>query len=399
MTRAVAPLCLLLIPTVALAASRTFTDHEGNTLKAEFSGVKDGEVLLREKGTRKSFPLTEFSLDDRDFIIGQLKDKKNHGAIRELMDRAIQDGNRSAATANAFGKSDAGTPQNGRTRPMVLGQPTPPQSSPGGAGEVTGIVKERTMYGISLPSDELLEAPESRSWSDLLEQSQSGTFERVIEPGVVVLKVLRANRTLKLPLAILSREDVQYVQELLKTDQERPVFPADSTETLTSELESQGYRKWTDRRGETLTARFVRREESQVVFQVGEIERSFPYAGLSAEDRTRVDGLAGARTSNGGPQVLGAVGPSPPAPPQKKTTTATESEENTEEPRKLGVPTKPRFNAAPNLTAQPGNPAANGGPPAATVTPAPGGRSQIETFVGYGLIALVVVFVLKKALG
>lgn len=408
MKRSLFTFAILFFPVVAGAAQRTFTDQDGSTVKAEFSGVKDGEVVLKERGTRKNYPLSDFCLDDRDFIIQSLKDKKNDKLIRELVEHVIRESNRKArrngfqsgTSSNSSGTTNRQTsPVNGRpVAPTILGAPAQRSNE---STEVTGIKPEQTVYEILPPTEDLLEKPENRRWTDLLEQSQNARFERVIEPGIVVLRNERTNRVVRLPLVILSREDVEYVQQLLKSDEEREIFPPDSPTNVTKEQEEQGFRVWTDRRGEKLAAKYVRRQGGDVVLSLGEEEKSFPYVGLSRDDRSRIDGFsAGGGTRSGNATILGSTGP--PAPPipfgETKPGGDRKAESGSEpEPKILGTPV-PAQAPAQDAGQQTGDQSAAGNP-SATVSTAPSWGDDVKTYVGYGMMALVVIVILKKLFG
>ena len=73
MTRIILISTLMLGPaSISLGESRQWTDQSGNTMRAEFTGVIDGRVVLKVGSKRQPFALTDFSLDDRDYIREQL---------------------------------------------------------------------------------------------------------------------------------------------------------------------------------------------------------------------------------------------------------------------------------------------------------------------------------------
>lgn len=306
-------------PAVTFAAVRSFEDQEGRSFKAELTGVKDGQVILKEKGLRKPYPLSSFSLDDRDYIVKWLKDKKYTKLLQELIEASIREMNGQPLGGQAAGAAPAGGGAAGGAGPAAM-----PDMPPGGAAAVggagagnddgKGATEKKIMYGLNLPTDDLLKTPDERRWTDLTGQSMSATFGRVLSPGVVVLKQERGGDR-RVPLVLLSREDVDYILEALKADLDVEVFPKGGYTTPTASQEAAGYRTWTDRRGERLAGKLVSHNDRDLVLEVDGQNKTFPTSGLSQDDRDRLASEDKAKQGQGAGQPVASAGPAGGMPP------------------------------------------------------------------------------------
>ena len=250
-----------LSPTDLVAAPRTFTGHDGTTIRANLVGVKDGVVVLRSGRNRSFIPFPNFVLADREYIAATFNERKKPELIAQLLTASV--------------RNPLGTPKKNVTaqgsdipRAVIPGRPKSDQS--------------QKIDGVPLPSPELLQLPDTHIWTDLLGRQVQAQFERVMADGNVALR--DGYSVKKLPLVAFIRSDLECIQEVLKEDLLREVFPPDELQPLTAEQTAAGYRVWTDRKGVALNAKFVRQSSRDLVLEVDGTNTDFPFHGLSVAD-------------------------------------------------------------------------------------------------------------------
>lgn len=304
-------LFLLIAPVVLVAAPRSFTDQEGESIKAEMAGVKNGQVLLKEKTTLKGFALSSFSLDDRDYIIKWLKDKRHTKLLSELMQAAV----REIGGGNGNGNDQPGGQGAGAGGPMAgggaagAGAAAPPAGANEAFKSLTGsnLPGTKTMYTLTLPTGELMKEQEARSWSDIMGDKLSGTFDHIEANGAVVLKE-GSGQQRRVPLVLFSREDIDYLIATFKEDLDAEVFPKGGFVAPTPAQQSSGYRVWTDRRGERLAGKFVSVTGKTVTIEVAGQNKTYPLNGLSAEDRNHISSQQQQNQQQGTGQPIAGAG-------------------------------------------------------------------------------------------
>lgn len=268
------------------AASRTWKSRKGVEVKAEFTGVGHGKVILKLPGNiRRAVRLSDFCLEDRDYLVEQLTKRKRQKDMEQLLQLMAFENAVPVIDPDADndGFSDSGEsdgyelPNPGPRNPLTHRRP----------GQAA--LKETQIYGLPMPSQELLQPDGVRQWTSLVGLKQPATFDRVLAPGFFRLK--KADGTVK-DYAIVNfvKEDIEYVKKLLQKDMARPVFPESSGfKSLTPEDVGRGYRVWTDRNDVTLVGKFVAVKGDDVVLEVDGENKDFPKAGLSESDRKWVD--------------------------------------------------------------------------------------------------------------
>lgn len=286
--------------------SRVWKDQEGNEIKAEFTGgVLEGRVVLRQDRKRLYLRLSAFSLEDRDYIIAQLKSRKSDDAILQLMQFESQPESVIQAKLNPPAAIPAvpgvGTPtlpagpnfpgfRPSPTFPTMPTMPVPVDTPPvaGVDSDLVAPADRKTVYGIKTPSPGLLQEDPLRRWTDLNGGQMTAVFEQVVEPKHLRLRM--PDGTVKdLAMVNFVKEDFEYVQDVLNRDWELPVFPAGDYQPLTSDDLQKGYRMWTDRKGEKLNAKFVRVEGKKAILEFADAETSYSRHGLSFEDQSWIN--------------------------------------------------------------------------------------------------------------
>jgi hypothetical protein len=286
---AITLLLLLIIPeAVGYGASRTWKFRNGNEIKAEFiGGVLDNKIVLKAPGNRRLyFRLSEFSLADRDYIVDHFTKRNDPKDIQQLL--AVM------AFENTVRAIDPDAPANegeSHTAPAarnpLASNPFNPLANPNALQQ--GSARETEMYGIPLPSPELLVEDQVRTWTSLTGIKSLYRFDRALAPGHFRLKKADGTSN-EFAIVNFSKEDVDYVQQLIQNDLARPVFPeGNGFQSLTPEDVSRGYKVWTDRRNVPLIGKFVALRGKNVVIEVAGAEQEYPKAGLSESDRDWVD--------------------------------------------------------------------------------------------------------------
>lgn len=276
-------------PVLLSAAPRSFTDQDGESIKAEMMGVKNGQVMLKERTTIKPFALSSFSLDDRDYIIKWLKDKRHTKLLNELMQAAVRE------IGGGNGNDQPGGPIAGGAVGPGPGA-IPNVNGPAGAAGFNeapkgpsgaDASKTKTMYTLKLPTDPLLKEQRDRSWTDIMGDTLTGTFDHIEANGAVILKEASGSPR-RVPFVLFSRDDIDYLIAAFKEDLDAEVFPKGGFVAPTPAQESSGYRVWTDRRGERLSGKFVSRSGNTVTIEVGGVNKTFPFNGLSQDDKNHI---------------------------------------------------------------------------------------------------------------
>ncbi len=277
---------LIVLPESGHGAARTWKFRNGAELKAEFiGGVLDNKIVLKGTGNRRYyFRLSEFCLEDRDYIVDYFARRDRPEDQRQLQAMMAAENNVRAIDPHADPDDSFGG--NSRVRKVDRG-PFNPLAQPNPAPE-NDVPTE--MYGIALPSPELLVEDQVRTWTSLTGQKLLFRFERALAPGHFRLKKSDGSAH-DFAMVNFSTKDIDYVKQLLQADLARPVFPeTDGFQSLTPEDVSRGYRVWTDRRNVTLIGKFMGTRGDDVVIEVAGLAQEYPKAGLSESDRTWVDG-------------------------------------------------------------------------------------------------------------
>ncbi len=115
-------LLLVLICSPAGADVRSWTDRQGNTMRAEFVRVHEGRVVLKSGTQTKQVPLANLSQQDQDYVASQL----NRKATRSGDDEGGQPvriwtdtkGNQVAASFVRMNDTQAMLAENGKPRPI-----------------------------------------------------------------------------------------------------------------------------------------------------------------------------------------------------------------------------------------------------------------------------------------
>jgi hypothetical protein len=279
--------CVCLLSSTASARPRTWTAQNGDTLTAEFTGVKDGKVVLKVGSKRKYFPLSTFSLADRDEIVKELVDRRKQDLI-ELITAANKERRTLRRPTTPRTGSGALIPLEpgriptrediARLREQMKARATDTQED------------VETFYGLPVPTPDLIIKAEPREWTDVFGNKNMATFAGLVEPGHVMLDP-ELGASGRFSLTSFSAEDIAYIGDLLKKDAAAPVFPADGFQPLSDEDQNRGYRTWTDRLGVKLNGKYVRKTGKDVVFKTGpdETDATYPYVGLSKQDRAWID--------------------------------------------------------------------------------------------------------------
>ena len=163
----------------------------------------------------------------------------------------------------------------------------------------------------------MLAAAWGRPWTDRHGRVIEAKFVRLNGDSVVLLK---GNKPVMIPLSTLSDADQEYVRQQVsgkakpKDDEKdppdaeaKPGDPEKKAEKPATPPLAEGERLWTDIRGKTLAAKFVRVEGGIVYLSHNGQERPYPVAGFGAEDRAHIASLAP-------PPAPPAVPPSMPSP-------------------------------------------------------------------------------------
>ena len=148
------------------------------------------------------------------------------------------------------------------------------------------VAVETEMYGLPLPSPELLVDDQVRTWTNLTGLKVLATFDRVLAPGFLRLKQAGGATQEFRHRELLARR-----HRLRQTDARqglaRPVFPEGSGfQSLTPEDVGKGYRVWTDRRDVSLVGKFEGIKGKNVVIEKNGEKLEYALAGLSEADRT-----------------------------------------------------------------------------------------------------------------
>ncbi len=277
--------------TLVEAASRTWTNRAGQEVKADFTGVKDGLIVLKVAGRRIQVRFSDLSLADRDYLVDLLLNQRGKDRDKAQLLELIAAESRvmpidpDKVTTNPNNGTDGDTdPMND---PMNMVDPMTglpilrPQQAP--------VSTPKEMYGLPLPSSELLIDDPVRTWTSITNVKVVARLDRVLAPGFLRLKKADGT-TQSLALVNFSKADIDYVKTALEKDFARPVFPVNSGfQSLTSDDVAKGYRVWTDRKQQSLVGKFVNITNNKVVIESNAGQQSFPKGGLSESDRNWVN--------------------------------------------------------------------------------------------------------------
>ncbi len=279
----IALVLVLVWPTAGSGATRTWKGRKGNEIKADYTGVLNGRVILKTGNQRIPVRLSEFSLADRDFLVDLMLKRRQKELLSQLVlfennIPVIDPDAAPAKPAEGLESPDTGNPLPTGINPLGGNYP---QNIPGQAAAV-----ETEMYGLPLPSPELLVDDPVRTWTSILGVKFPAMFDRVLAPGFLRLKRANGN-TLTFAIANFSKEDIDYVKQALQKDMARTVFPAGTGfQSLTPEEVAKGYRVWTDRREVPLVGKFHATKLKNVVIEKDGQHLEYPLAGLSENDQT-----------------------------------------------------------------------------------------------------------------
>lgn len=273
------------------AALRTWKDRKGNEVKAEFTGgVLQNKLVLKAAGNRRIYVrLSDLSLEDRDYIVEELTARDNPKDLEMLNalmlfenqvpfidpDAPKAKPNTGLGSGNDEPDPEASNPFNPLENPNAINQPMAEMPT--------------EMYGLPLPSPELLGDDPVRTWTSLTGLKQIAQFDRLLAPGFLRLKKADGTKG-TFALVNFSKADIDYVKEALQKDMAREIFPeGNGFQSLTPEDIGKGYKVWTDRKNVPLIGKFIGVKSKNVVIEVGGEEREYPKAGLSQADIDWVD--------------------------------------------------------------------------------------------------------------
>lgn len=290
---------LVLWQGVAWGASRTWKSRKGVEVKADFTGVLNGKVILKlPGGVRQAVRLSDFSLEDRDYLVQELTKRNRQTDKAQLLQLMAFENNIPVIDPNRPTVNNPTDPamENEGFDPMGLEAANPlsgvggiPGNLPNGINGQQQPEVETEIYGLPMPSPELLVEDPVRSWTSLLGTTQLARFDRVLAPGFLRLKKADGS-TGDFAIVNFSKEDIEYVKQALQKDLARPVFPeGNGFQSLTPDDVSKGYRVWTDRKNVPLIGKFVSVKGKDVVIEVNGEEKEYPKAGLSKADQTWID--------------------------------------------------------------------------------------------------------------
>ena len=283
-TSIIALVLVLIWQPAGSGATRTWKGRKGEEIKADYTGVLNGKVALKAGNQRKYVRLSDFSLADRDYLVELMLKRRQKDLLLQLMlfENNIPVIDPDAAPAKPA--DGAEFPATGNPPPIGIAPPVRgnfPQNIPVQVPPV-----ETEMYGLPLPSPELLVSDQVRTWTNLTGVKVVAMFDRVLAPGFLRLKQANGN-TLNFAIVNFAKEDIDYVKQALQQDMARTVFPAGTGfQSLTPEDVAKGYRVWTDRRDVPLVGKFHATKLKNVVIEKDGQLLEYPLAGLSENDQT-----------------------------------------------------------------------------------------------------------------
>ncbi len=281
-------LCLVL-PTLAFGARpRNWEDPSGQQLaRGEYFGVRNGQVVISLNSVKRLFPLSAFSLEDRDYLVDLMLKRKHEGLLAQLM--AFENNRARQQVAAATGLPAFPRPN----VPGVPGMGMP--GFPGGENTAPDInirpnlnAPKRDVYGLTVPSPELLVEEPARVWTDLQGNKVSAVYMELVAPAHVKLRTENGQSD-DFALVNFVRDDIKYIDDTIAKDEARDVFPELEQEPLTTDQKTDGLRMWTDRKGRTLNAKFERVSGKDAVLNVDGEDQSYRIVGLSDADRGWID--------------------------------------------------------------------------------------------------------------
>jgi hypothetical protein len=272
-------------------AVRTWKDRKGNEIKAEFTGgVLQNKLVLKASGNRRIYVrLSELSLEDRDYIVEELTAKDNQKDLEMLKGLMLAENQVAVIDPDvvkpAAREENSAGPNAGHSESTI---PFNEQQNPGAANQPEPEIPTE-MYGLPLPSPELLADDPVRAWTSLTGMKQMASFDRLLAPGFLRLKKADGTKG-TFALVNFTKADIDYVKEALQRDMAREVFPAgNGFQSLTPDEVAKGYKVLTDRRNVPLIGKFIAVKGKNVVIEVAGTEQEYPKAGLSKSDNDWVD--------------------------------------------------------------------------------------------------------------
>ena len=178
---------LVNLPIFAADEVRTWTDTQGRKMQAQFVREVDGDVTFIRDGKLITFPLDQLSEDDQKFI-------REAEAGKKVEENVLPAGApRKVEGAEGFSlPADSATAEDTKAN----------------------LAKQRINSG-------------ERTWRDLRGKQTVGKFVRIHQGNVVLL---RGGRAVTIPFYLLSRQDREYVQELLAARGETAQIPPEPQE-------------------------------------------------------------------------------------------------------------------------------------------------------------------------
>ncbi len=305
-------LCLIL-PTLAFGGRpRNWEDPSGELLaRGEYFGCRNGQVVISLNSSRKLFPLSAFSLEDRDYLVDLMLKRKHEGLLAQLMAFENNRARQQVAAASGIPGFPGGNGPGMPAFPGAEGFPAATNPLPDIGIRPNRNIPKREVYGLTVPSPELLQEEAARVWTDLRGNKVSAVYLELIAPAHAKLRT-EDGQTDNFALVNFVREDIKYIEDAIAKDQTRDVFPEIEQEPLTTDQESDGFRTWTDRNGRTLLAKFERVSGKEVVLEVDGEDQSFQLVGLSDADRDWVDSELQRRKAQQAAQSQEFAGTTPP---------------------------------------------------------------------------------------
>ncbi len=270
-----------------VGATRTWKDRKGNEIKADYTGVLNGKVVLKAGSQRMRVSLSDLSLADRDYLVDLMLKRRQQDLLLQLMaaenNKPVIDPDRLPVKPANGAEGDGTNPPPIGGYPPVAGNFPPNVPVPNLPLQQPAV--ETEMYGLPLPSPELLVEDQVRTWTNLTGLKVPARFDRVLAPGFLRLKQA-SGAAQEFAVVNFSQDDITYVKQVLAKDFARPVFPEGSGfQSLTPEEVEKGYRVWTDRRDVPLVGKFEGVKDKSVVIEKNGEKLEYPLAGLSENDR------------------------------------------------------------------------------------------------------------------
>ena len=305
-------LCLVL-PCLAFGARpRNWEDPSGEQLvRGEYFGVRNGQVVISLNSVKRLFPLSAFSLDDRDYLVDLMLKRKHEGLLAQLMTYENSRARQQVAAATGIPGFRRPNLPGGHEFPGMPEFPGADNATPEVGIRPNPNVPKQDVYGLTVPSPELLVEESARVWTDLRGNKVSAVYLELVAPAHVTLRTENGQSD-HFALVNFVRDDIKYIEEAITKDEARDVFPELEQDPLTTDQRTDGFRTWTDRKGRTLNAKFQRVSGKDVVLDVDGEDQSYRIVGLSDSDRGWVDAEIRRRQADQAAQSNDIAGNSPP---------------------------------------------------------------------------------------